>query len=879
MGSLYLFLHNITPAMTEAARQMRTNEALAEARNALIGYALKYRDQQVAKKPTFDEPDDKTMYGYFPLPDLGGDRNSNFDGNCLSIPGDQSSHRLEGCDANVFDEMTFNTDTGIGPTVVGRFPWRTLGTGPLRDGNGECLWMLVSASHSRTQRPSPDPTPPPMNWDTLTNLEVVAAIDETTLRSELKTKHERPIAVIFSPGAVLGNTGRAKSLTDTSDTTECGGNYDAQFYLETLQAMLDPTKPTELVASNIFSGSTNNASSSPTDPTDPPLKPISLSGIISKKNSNNKLTKGRCNDCTIVANDVGVQITPDQFYSQLRGGKAFRQEINSMLDRMVSCMRDKGITPSAISGQANPADKTIGRVPTDTCYDDDKNPLGYFSNYQSQFFLAKPTSGNLTLKHPVLPTTAPIPDESCTAVLIFAGQRGMKDPSPTAAIESLVQLRTDDPVSSTNPVINTNWLANYIEGTNLASFTSTGLTFSGPATFGPISAKKSETRDVGRCTATNSVQWASAEMGCQTAEMDIVRCIPVTESLAPVTTPILTAAQQLVNYQASTQTLTLGKAGATNSIVGSTLPFGCAWQPEVQALGDGLRTYFQFSFAVLGNTGFVFALIDNDSNGGANFTSPCGMAGNHLGYSGNNGVGTPPVLPIRAPKIGIEFDQSRNTGFKTDGRAETATNKGRNDPCYTCASGTYDSHAAIVYWGQEQANAADGVTLPDNDDNVHGYPSGSLSGVRKPPTNPASAPGINPVNLRTAGQLFHVRIEITPTRMAASPSENSSTTVQTKVWILADGPSVNQIAAMRNTTRPMSQLYASFAESLSDTASVFDVAGSACTAGACASGQTCGSDNVCYRPGLKNVRLGFTNSQRTQAQQVTISNIFTTWLH
>ncbi|HAN55902.1 MAG TPA: hypothetical protein DCQ77_06815, partial [Betaproteobacteria bacterium] len=140
------------------------------------------------------------------------------------------------------------------------------------------------------------------------------------------------------------------------------------------------------------------------------------------------------------------------------------------------------------------------------------------------------------------------------------------------------------------------------------------------------------------------------------------------------------------------------------------------------------------------------------------------------------------------------------------------------------------------------------------------------------------------VNLRTGGKIFHVRIEITPTRnIDIAAAENSKTSIQTKVWILADSVTVaNQIAAMKNTTRPMSQLYPGFTETLSDTAAVFDVAGAACSTTApvvsCPTSQTCGSDNICYRQGMKTTRLGFTGSQRTQDQNVTISNIFTTWL-
>ncbi len=84
---------------------------------------------------------------------------------------------------------------------------------------------------------------------------------------------------------------------------------------------------------------------------------------------------------------------------------------------------------------------------------------------------------------------------------------------------------------------------------------------------------------------------------------------------------------------------------------------------------------------------------------------------------------------------------------------------------------------------------------------------------------------------------------------------------------------------MQNTARPMAQLSPTTATTLADTATVYDVADAPCGSdGACMSGYTCGTDKVCYRPGMKSIRLGFTGSQRTQDQQVTISNFFASWL-
>jgi hypothetical protein len=82
-------------------------KALARAKAALIGFAATYAD----------DPDHKGQpQGYLPCPDVDGDGSA-------------------------------ETCSSRGKTVLGRFPWRTLGLPPLRDGSGECLWYVVSGTY------------------------------------------------------------------------------------------------------------------------------------------------------------------------------------------------------------------------------------------------------------------------------------------------------------------------------------------------------------------------------------------------------------------------------------------------------------------------------------------------------------------------------------------------------------------------------------------------------------------------------------------------------------------------------------------------------------------------------------------------------------
>lgn len=794
-GLLVFLVTSLSPDALDAYRARKSREALATAREALLGYALKYRDDEAAQ----GRPD--RMYGYLPLPDLGTSRNNNI--GCAE----------EGCDAGNF------AGNAPGITVIGRFPWRTLGISPLRDGHGECLWLAVSGSHQRVQQSSP------MNWDGLGQIDVVVANGSGSLASALASPHDRPVAVIFSAGHPLPGQNRTPSTTD--DVRQCGGNYDAAQYLDpgTAGALAGTT--------NFFAGSANSAFGN----TAGTAKPLAPGGEIQRR-ADGTLWPTGCptgSNCGLAANDAGLVLTADLLFASLRQSSGFRADINAMLDRMAACLRDPvangTLVPVPVTGTA--ADKTAGRIPTDACYADTQVPLGYFSHWREMVFVAKP-AGAANFNNVSVDGVA----QPCAGVLAFAGQRAGQSRATAADKDTL---------------------ANYFEGANLTSLTTVGSdTFTGPSRLDSLAAG-------------------------QGAQQDILRCIPPGQSFTLVTSPALAALGlgQLAAYDAATRTLTLGHANVTTGTgapVGAL--FGCAWQPEAHALGKGLRAYFQFRFRQVGtgvgSTGYVFAIADAESSG----PGACGAAASHLGYSGNNGV-TP---PLTFPKIGVEFDQSREANF-----SEGVSNPGRKDPCGTSGCGGtvgYNSHAAIAYWGHQAVDAVDQVTIPADDDNVHGFPSSAsqVGNPRPAPKNPDASPGIEFVNLRGQASeggnsyLYHVRVEVTPSRnVSGIPAEQRKTAMRTEVWIERDSvTSAQLIAAMADTTRPMAQGYAGYAARLADTAQVYDVAGAAC-APACPTGQTCGSDNVCYRPAMNSVRLGFTNSQRTQDQQVDISNFFASW--
>ena len=122
--------------------ERQTVDALAKAKDALIGRAAS----------------DSSIPGSLPCPDLNNDGV-----------------------AELF--------VGINcPSYVGRLPWRTLGLPDLRDGNGERLWYALSPNFRD------HPSAQPLNSNTPGQLNITGNAPATNV-----------IAIVFSPGAVIGN--------------------------------------------------------------------------------------------------------------------------------------------------------------------------------------------------------------------------------------------------------------------------------------------------------------------------------------------------------------------------------------------------------------------------------------------------------------------------------------------------------------------------------------------------------------------------------------------------------------------------------------------------------------------------------------------------
>jgi hypothetical protein len=206
---LYVFVGQLSATRFLAANAQSAAVALAEARDALIADAV----SRVSISPSVYD-----AAGYLPLPDLG----SPFEG---------------GTPAEGFVPNLNHTGNSKERSIVGKFPWKTLGTGALRDEQGECLWYVVSGRFKITPK-----SDAPMNWDTQGQIDIIDG-SGALLASNLA-------ALVVAPGQPLD--GQSRTLGDVA-YAECGGNYDARNYLDTYDNANAVSGQL-----NYFAGSTNN---------------------------------------------------------------------------------------------------------------------------------------------------------------------------------------------------------------------------------------------------------------------------------------------------------------------------------------------------------------------------------------------------------------------------------------------------------------------------------------------------------------------------------------------------------------------------------------------------------------------------------------------
>lgn len=162
------------------ADQRQTARVLVQAKEALIGFAA-----------TYAESHEGQLSGYLPCPDYDGD-------------GDADA----GC-------------SNRGLSVIGRFPWKTVGLPPLRDGSGECLWYAVSGNFKDDPKSKITAAAPKVKTLTSDDGGLFLIKDAQGNYITGVADNNRAIAVIFAPGQQLSGQNRMDLGTET-EMTECG---------------------------------------------------------------------------------------------------------------------------------------------------------------------------------------------------------------------------------------------------------------------------------------------------------------------------------------------------------------------------------------------------------------------------------------------------------------------------------------------------------------------------------------------------------------------------------------------------------------------------------------------------------------------------------
>lgn len=155
MGIAAILAGSLGSTALKNERQKKTTEALAQAKDALIGYAVS----------------DSSRPGELPCPDVDGD-----------------------------GKLTMNIDY-IGSncaSLIGRIPWITLGIAELLDGDGERLWYALSEPFHANGSSV-------INSNTKGTLSVFQA-DGTSLLTEAGYD---AVAVIFAPGSPVASQSRS----------------------------------------------------------------------------------------------------------------------------------------------------------------------------------------------------------------------------------------------------------------------------------------------------------------------------------------------------------------------------------------------------------------------------------------------------------------------------------------------------------------------------------------------------------------------------------------------------------------------------------------------------------------------------------------------
>lgn len=172
MGAMTFLVRSLSTSAQKTARQETTAQALAQAKEALIGYAAS----------------DSNRPGELPCPDIDGD-----------------------------GKLTMGTDYSFGSpplctSFIGYLPWFTLGLPELRGGNNEKLWYALSTNFYAGNNTA-------LNSDTPGQLSITGNLNLSNVA-----------AIVFAPGAPL--CGKTHNSNNVADFLEAGDGTTTSYFLK-----------------------------------------------------------------------------------------------------------------------------------------------------------------------------------------------------------------------------------------------------------------------------------------------------------------------------------------------------------------------------------------------------------------------------------------------------------------------------------------------------------------------------------------------------------------------------------------------------------------------------------------------------------------------
>lgn len=187
LGVAAVLVRELSARTGTAARIDANAAALAQAREALLGYASTYDASHPGR------------FGLLPCPDL-----------------DAAGSFAEG-------EAHDSACLARYRSVIGRFPWKSVGVNPARGETDECLWYAVSGTWKAASAALPELHNPDSNGQ----FRVYAGDGSTRVAGERPA--ERAVAVIIAPGSALAGQLRT---TLGAGVEHCAGSYSAARYLD-----------------------------------------------------------------------------------------------------------------------------------------------------------------------------------------------------------------------------------------------------------------------------------------------------------------------------------------------------------------------------------------------------------------------------------------------------------------------------------------------------------------------------------------------------------------------------------------------------------------------------------------------------------------------